>query len=64
MTMLNAGSYVLEVRGNVTGSAGGSYSGSLNLVPTPVPAALPLLLSGLGIFGGAVRSRSSQPAQA
>lgn len=64
MTMLNAGTYVLEVRGNVTGSAGGSYSGSLNLVPTPLPAALPLLLSGLGILGGAVRRRSAKPAQA
>jgi hypothetical protein len=56
MTLLNAGTYVLEVRGNVTGSAGGSYSGSLNLVPAPLPAAFPLLLSGLGIFG-AVRRR-------
>jgi hypothetical protein len=64
MTMLSAGSYVLEVRGNVTGSAGGSYSGSLNLVPAPLPAALPLLLSGLGFLGGAVRRRSAQPVQA
>ncbi len=61
MTLLNAGTYVLEVRGNVTGSAGGSYSGSLNLVPTPLPAALPLLLSGLGIMG-AVRRRLVKPA--
>lgn len=59
-TMLNPGTYVLEVRGNVTGAAGGSYSGSLNLVPTPLPAALPLLLTGLGMLGGAAR-RSSKP---
>jgi hypothetical protein len=58
MTMLSAGTYVLEVRGNVTGGAGGSYSGNLNLVPTPLPAALPLLLSGIGLLGGAVRRRS------
>jgi hypothetical protein len=64
MTQLNAGTYVLEVRGNVTGTAGGSYSGVLNLVPTPLPAALPLLLSGLGILGGAVRRRSDKPAHA
>jgi hypothetical protein len=64
MTLLNAGTYVLEVRGNVTGTAGGSYSGGLNLVPTPLPAALPLLLSGLGILGGALRGRSAKPAQA
>lgn len=62
-TMLNAGSYVLEVRGNVTGSAGGSYSGSLNLIPTPLPATLPLMLSGLAILGRAVR-RSVKPAEA
>jgi hypothetical protein len=62
-TMLNAGTYVLEVRGNVTGSAGGSYSGSLNLVPTPLPAALPLVLSGLGLLGAAVR-RSVKPTRA
>jgi hypothetical protein len=55
MTSLNAGTYVLEVRGNVTGSAGGSYTGSLNLVPAPLPAALPLMLSGLGLMGGALR---------
>ena len=63
MTMLNAGTYVLEVRGNVVGSAGGSYSGNLNLVPTPLPAALPLLLSGIGLLGGAVR-RSGKPTPA
>lgn len=59
MKTLSAGTYVLEVRGNVTGTAGGSYSGNLNLVPTPLPAALPLLLSGIGLLGGAVRRRSS-----
>jgi hypothetical protein len=63
MTMLNAGTYVLEVRGNVVGSAGGSYSGNLNLVPTPLPAALPLLLSGIGLLGGVIR-RSGKSTQA
>ena len=58
---LSAGNYVLEVRGNVTGSAGGSYSGSLNLIPTPLPAALPLLLGGLGLLG-ATRRRSLRSA--
>jgi hypothetical protein len=62
MTVLSAGTYVLEVRGNVTGSAGASYSGNLNLVPTPVPAALPLLLSGIGLLGSAVRRRSGKSA--
>jgi ABC-type amino acid transport substrate-binding protein len=52
-TNLAQGSYVLEVLGTVTGTAGGSYSGVLNLAPAPVPlpAALPLLLSGLGGLG-------------
>jgi hypothetical protein len=52
---LAAGTYVLEVRGNVTGTGGGSYAGTLNLTPVPLPAALPFLLSGLGIFGGLSR---------
>jgi len=51
MTVLAAGTYVLEIRGNVVGTHGGSYSGNLNLVPTPLPAALPLLLSGMGLLG-------------
>jgi hypothetical protein len=46
-TLLGAGTYVLEVRGNVVGAAGGSYSGVLNLAPIPVPAAAWLFGSGL-----------------
>jgi hypothetical protein len=56
-TTLAAGTYVLEIRGDVTGSAGGSYSGVLDLQPVPLPAALPLLLSGLGLLGGFARKR-------
>jgi hypothetical protein len=55
--MLGSGTYVLEVRGDVIGTAGGSYSGLLNVAPVPVPAALPLMLSGLGLLGGVVRKR-------
>jgi hypothetical protein len=54
-TMLNPGTYVLEVRGNVDGTAGGSYAGVINLQPVPLPAALPLMLSGLGLLGGLTR---------
>lgn len=50
-TPLPAGTYVLEIRGTVTGSAGGSYAGTLNVNPVPLPAALPLLFSGLGMLG-------------
>jgi hypothetical protein len=56
-TTLAAGTYVLEIRGDVTGSSGGTYSGELNLNPVPLPAALPLLLSGLGLLGGLARKR-------
>lgn len=56
-TTLAAGTYVLEIRGEVTGSSGGTYSGELNLNPVPLPAALPLLLSGLGLLGGLARKR-------
>lgn len=51
-SLLGAGTYVLEVRGNVVGAAGGSYSGVLNLAPVPVPAAAWLFGSGLvGLVG-------------
>jgi hypothetical protein len=46
-TALAAGTYVLEVRGNVTGAAGGSYSGTLNVDAVPVPAAAWLFGSSL-----------------
>ncbi|HET8707460.1 MAG TPA: FxDxF family PEP-CTERM protein [Pseudomonadales bacterium] len=57
--ILNPGTYVLEVRGNAVGAAGGSYAGTLNLAAVPVPAALPLLLSGMGLLGGAIRRRTN-----
>ncbi len=56
-TDLGAGTYVLEVRGNVTGTFGGGYSGTLNVSPVPLPAAFPLMLSGMGLLGGAIRRR-------
>jgi hypothetical protein len=45
---LNAGTYVLEVRGNVVGSAGGSYAGVLNVSDVPLPAALWLFGTAIG----------------
>jgi hypothetical protein len=62
-TVLGAGSYVLEVRGLVTGSAGGLYSGQFTVAPAPVPAPVPvpaalwLMGSALGLVGAASRSR-------
>jgi hypothetical protein len=55
--MLGQGTYVLEIRGDVVGAAGGNYAGALHLSPVPIPAALPLMLSGLGLLGGLVRKR-------
>lgn len=46
-TFLPAGTYVLEVRGDVTGALGGSYSGTLQLSAVPLPSGLSLLLVGL-----------------
>lgn len=56
-SVLAAGTYVLEVRGNATGANGGSYSGSMNLTaaPVPLPAAAWLLMSGLLGFVPLVR---------
>jgi hypothetical protein len=50
-TTVGAGSWVLEIRGTVSGSQNGSYSGIFNATAVPLPAALPLLLSGLGALG-------------
>jgi len=56
-TTLAPGTYVLQMRGTVTGTFGGSYAGTLNLVPVPLPAALPMMLAGLGLLGGVARRR-------
>lgn len=56
---IQAGTYFLDVAGTADGSSGGTYVGQLNLAPVPLPAALPLLLSGLGLFGGLRRRRTA-----
>ena len=54
---VSAGTYVLEVRGLADGASGGTYSGTLNVQAVPVPAALPLVLSGFGLMGAFARRR-------
>jgi len=48
---LGSGNYVLEVGGNVSGTAGGSYTGTLNISPVDEPGEWVLLLFGLGLIG-------------
>jgi hypothetical protein len=50
--MLPAGSYVLEISGTANGTFAGGYTGSIDLVPVPLPASFPLLLAGLLGFAG------------
>jgi len=50
-TNLAPGSYTLEIRGDVTGSAGGSYAGVLNLLAVPEPGTAALALAGLLALG-------------
>lgn len=47
--LLGAGTYVLELRGSVSGTAGGSYSGVLNVAPVPTPGAF--WLFGSSVLG-------------
>lgn len=50
-TNISSGEYVLQIVGLEVGTQSGSYNGSLAVAPVPLPAALPLLLSGLSGFG-------------
>lgn len=62
---LSPGSYVLEVRGRVTGSVGGSYVGVMNFAPlSPIgePNPYVLGLAGIGLVG--FMARRQLPSQA
>jgi hypothetical protein len=50
-TAFGPGTYDLQIRGEVGTSLSGSYGGSITFTPVPLPAGLPLLVSGLGLFG-------------
>jgi len=53
-----ADTYTLEIRGDVTGVAGGSYSGIMNLAPVPEPKPYGMLILGLGLIGVVARKSS------
>jgi len=65
LTGLNGGDYVLEIRGLADGSAGGSYSGVVNVAEVPLPASILLLgpaLAGLAfVRPRALRADVGQP---
>ena len=49
---------MLQIFGTSSGSAGGSYTGTLNLSPVPLRPSLPLLLTGLLGFAGLILPRA------
>ena len=59
--ILSAGTYTLQIKGTVSGLAGGTYSGVLNVTsPVPEPESYGLLMGGLAIMGFVSRKRSKQ----
>ena len=56
---VQSGTYFLDIAGTANGTSGGTYVGQLNLNPVPLPAALPLLLSGVAGLGVMMSRRRS-----
>lgn len=58
---LSAGTYTLQIKGTVSGAAGGSYAGLLNIAPpVPEPETYAMLLCGMGLLGFIARRRNKQ----
>lgn len=56
---LAAGTYTLEVRGQVAGTAGGAYAGVINVAAVPEPSSYLMLGLGLGLMALRIRRQQS-----
>ena len=56
---LAAGSYYLQVSGNVVSDQSAAFGGAVTLVPVPEPETYGLMLGGLGLLGFLARRRKS-----
>ncbi|MGO9037714.1 MAG: FxDxF family PEP-CTERM protein [Steroidobacteraceae bacterium] len=54
---VGSGEYVLQIAGLATSAGGGSYTAGIGVTAVPIPAALPLLLSGIAGLGAMARRR-------
>jgi hypothetical protein len=58
-TLLQAGTYVLEIRGKSIGAFGGTLELTPQIAPVPEPETIAMLLGGLGLVGAMVRRRKA-----
>ncbi|RTL41958.1 MAG: PEP-CTERM sorting domain-containing protein [Burkholderiales bacterium] len=56
---LAAGTYTLEVRGQVVGTAGGAYAGLINVAQVPEPTTYLMLGLGLAVMALKIRRKTS-----
>ena len=59
---LSAGSYFVEVGGQVVGNGGGSYASTLNISAVPEPTTYGMMAAGLGLLGFVARRKKAKAA--